>query len=68
VPRSSVLWRPAVCATIGALAGVLIILGFNIVGWFDSSELWIFCATAAVVGGVTCLTGCITRDRFKPAI
>ena len=67
VPHSSLLWRTSLCTALGALAGVLIMLVLHGFGWFPS-DFWIFCGTAAVVGGVTCFVGSSTMQRFRPAI
>ena len=71
LPSSSVLWRVPVCSACGVVAGLLVVgfwlggipgtHGFAAEGWW----LYIF---AAIVGGVTCLVGALTRERFKPTI
>ena|SRR5438552_15605177 len=67
VPRSSPLWRPLICGTIGAAAGIVIMAV-----WFAQpnvnppDEKWSWYVEAAVIAGVTCYTGASMRDRFKP--
>ena len=63
VPRSSWLWRPYICGGVGALAGLLCVALFTR-GNVDASMLTLY-AVAAIVGAATCLTGVLTRDRFK---
>ena len=71
VPASSVLWRLPICSACGVLAG-LVIVGL----WFQgipgvggiAPEAWSFYLIAAIVGGVTCFTGALTKRVFKPAI
>jgi hypothetical protein len=71
VPASSALWRPSVCSAWGVVAGVVIVglwfRGIPGVGGV-APEAWSFYAIAAIVGGVTCLIGALTRHVFKPAI
>jgi hypothetical protein len=64
VPPSSSLWRPYVCTGFGAVSGLVIVAIFA-----DANvavEMWSFYILAAIVGGVTCLTGVLTRTRFHP--
>ena len=66
VPRSSPLWRPAVCASVGAVVGICIMAW-----WFAQpntnppDEKWSWYVESAVIAGVTCYTGAAMRDRFK---
>jgi hypothetical protein len=70
VPASSALWRLPVCSACGVVAG-LVIVGL----WFGgipgvagvAPEAWSFYVIAAIVGGVTCFIGALTRRVFKPA-
>lgn len=64
VPPSSPLWRPYVCTGFGTVAGLAI--AAIITGAGMAVEGWSFYALAAIVGGVTCLTGVLTRPRFHP--
>jgi hypothetical protein len=71
VPPSSMLWRVPVCSACGIVAGVLIVA--LVFGGIPGSrglapEAWWWFIAAAIVGGVTCLIGSLTRNRFKPAI
>jgi len=71
VPSSSPLWRPAVCCVCGIAAGVLIV-GFWLggipgTGGFAPEGWWLY-VFAAIVGGVTCLVGSLTRHHFQQAI
>jgi hypothetical protein len=71
VPPSSVLWRWPICTVCGAAAGLVIIGVFfgRIPGVGRiSSDAWDFYVLAAIVGGVTCLTGALTKHMFKPTI
>ena len=71
VPSSSVLWRVPVCSACGVVAGVIIV-GFVFRGVPGTGglapEAWWWFISAAIVGGVTCLVGSLTRHRFKQAI
>jgi hypothetical protein len=63
IPRSSWLWHPVACTLLGALGGI----GSAAVsthGNFDPGMLT-FYLVAMAVGGATCLTGAVTRNRFK---
>ena len=67
VPRSSVLWRWPVCTACGALAGALMMLWYHggVPGFGElTTDAWSLVADAALVGGITCLTAALTRDRF----
>jgi hypothetical protein len=70
VPPSSVLWRWHVCTICGVIAGLVIVgcvfRGIPGVGSF-SVESWSFFVMAAITGGVTCLIGALTRERFTNA-
>ncbi|MGB8342689.1 MAG: hypothetical protein WCE51_13960 [Chthoniobacterales bacterium] len=71
VPSHSALWRWPVCTVCGAIAGLLIIsLTFGVS--VDASAMvkgpWDFYVLAAIVGGITCLTGALTRRVFKQNI
>ena len=63
VARTSLLWRPYICIGLGALAGLLCV-ALSSGGSIDSS-MFTWYAVAAIVGAATCLTGVLTRDRFK---
>jgi hypothetical protein len=68
VPWHSILWRWPICTACGALAGFAIMTLFfgGIPGFGQlSSGAWDFYVIAAVVGGVTCLVGALTRHIFK---
>ena|SRR5438128_1348981 len=71
IPSSSILWRWPVCTVCGAAAGLLIVGvvfgGIPGVGHV-SSGAWGSYILAAIVGGVTCLIGSLTKHIFKPAI
>lgn len=71
VPAGSVLWRWPVCTSCGTIAGVLVMAlwagGIRGFGGL-AAEGWFLYAMAAIVGGVTCLIGALTKDRFKQAI
>jgi hypothetical protein len=71
IPPSSILWRWPVCTVCGAAAGLLIVGvvfgGIPGVGHV-SSGAWGSYILAAIVGGVTCLIGSLTKHIFKPAI
>jgi hypothetical protein len=64
IPRTSLLWRPYICISLGALAGLLCAALFS--GGNIDSNKFILYAVAAIVGAATCLTAVVTRDRFKP--
>lgn len=70
IPSSSPLWRWPLCAACGSGAGLLVI-GYFIRGVPGvggvSSEAWLEYTMAAIAGGVTCLTGSLTKRRFKPS-
>jgi hypothetical protein len=63
VPRSSALWRPYICVSLGAVGGLASVALFA--GGYMDSSMFTWYAVAAVVGAATCLTGVLTRDRFK---
>jgi uncharacterized BrkB/YihY/UPF0761 family membrane protein len=66
VPRSSPLWRPAICASVGAAAGICIMAwSFAQPNTNPPEEKWSWYVEAAVIAGVTCYTGAAMRDRFK---
>ncbi|HWY51643.1 MAG TPA: hypothetical protein VNW72_09185 [Chthoniobacterales bacterium] len=70
VPTSSVLWRKSVCAACGAIAGIILAYPFFHPMWgVDETDfsVWNYFILAAIVGGVTCFVGALTRNRFKPA-
>ncbi len=71
VPASSALWRLPVCSACGVVAG-LVIVGLWLRGIPGvrgvASEAWSLYVIAAIVGGVTCFIGALTRHVFKPAI
>ena len=64
VRPSSPLWRPYVCTSFGTVAGLAI--AAILTGADMAVEMWSFYILAAIVGGVTCLTGVLTRPRFHP--
>ena len=64
IPRTSLLWRPYICISLGALAGLLCAALFSR-GNIDSTTFILY-AVAAIVGAATGLTAVVTRDRFKP--
>ncbi len=73
IPTSSVLWRWPVCTLCGAVAGYLILnLIFVILVRPSMYSLltgpWSLYALAAIIGGITCLVGALTRRRFKQTI
>ena len=65
VPRSWPLWRWPICTASGVLAAICIVGMFlsrpdvnppeSILSWY---------ILAAIVGGVTCFVGSVTRERF----
>ena len=70
VPASSVLWRWPVCTAAGVVAGLAVMTFFfgGLPGLGQVSVgAWSFYVMAAIVGGITCLTGSLTRHRFKRA-
>jgi len=71
VPASSALWRLPVCSACGVVAG-LVIVGLWLRGIPGvrgvAPEAWSLYVIAAIVGGVTCFIGALTRHVFKPAI
>ena len=71
VPPSSVLWHWRVCTTCGVVSGLIIVgcvfRGLPGVGNL-SIESWSFFVMAAITGGVTCLIGALTRERFHERI
>jgi hypothetical protein len=71
VPASSALWRLPVCSACGVVAG-LVIVGLWLRGIPGvrgvAPEAWSLYGIAAIVGGVTCFIGALTRHVFKPAI
>ncbi len=66
VPRRSVLWRWPVCTLCGAVAGALIMFGFYGPNSRDSYST-VAIILASIVGGITCLFGALTADRFHHA-
>jgi hypothetical protein len=68
VPCSSALWRWPVCMSCGVAAALLIMgiffQGIPGVGGL-SGESWSFFVMAAIVGGLACLVGALTKGRFK---
>jgi hypothetical protein len=65
VPRSWPLWRWPICTALGALAGISIIAIFLSrpdVNPPESISSWY--VLAAIIGGVTCFVGSVTRERF----
>jgi hypothetical protein len=68
VPASSILWRWPICTTCGVIAGLIVIglfyRGIPGVGGLYIG-LWYHYIMAAIVGGMTCLVGALTRHRFK---
>jgi hypothetical protein len=71
LPSASVLWRWPVCMVCGTVAGVLVMAlwigGIPGVGHV-AIEAWSLYIMAAIVGGATCLTGALTKRRFKQSI
>lgn len=68
VPPSSVLWHWPLCTAFGVASGVLIVAVFlGLPGPQVAREIWLPYVLAALVGGVTCLTGAIMRERFRAA-
>jgi hypothetical protein len=66
VPRSSPLWRPAVCASVGVAVGICIMVwSFAQPNINPPEEKWSWYVEAAVIAGVTCYIGAAMRDRFK---
>jgi hypothetical protein len=63
VPRSSPLWRPHICISLGAVAGLVCVALFT--GGNIDSSMFTWYTVAAIVGAATCFTGVLTRDRFK---
>ena len=66
VPLRSFLWRWPVCTVCGAAAGALIMFGFygpNSPDTFSTVAIIL----ASIVGGITCLFGALTADRFHHA-
>ena len=65
IPPSSALWRWPVCTACGGVAGLLIVaIIFPFPRLNADLSLWMPYALSAIVGGVTCLTGSLTRHRF----
>jgi hypothetical protein len=71
VPSSSPLWRWPVCMSCGVAVALLIMgiffHGIPGVGGL-SAESWSLFVMAAIVGGVACLIGALTKHRFKQSI
>jgi hypothetical protein len=71
VPSSSVLWRVPICSACGVVAGLVIVAlwlrGIPGVGGV-APEAWSLYVIAAIVGGVTCFIGALTRHRFRQTI
>ena len=66
VPQRSFLWRWPVCTVCGAAAGGLIMFGFYGPNSPDSFST-VAIILASIVGGITCLFGALTTDRFHHA-
>jgi hypothetical protein len=72
VPLNSILWRWPVCAICGTIAAAII---FDVLGRITSSPQsysplpdWselLACIPAAAIGGITCLFGSLTKNRFQ---
>lgn len=66
VPTTSLLWRAPLCTACGSGAGLLIVAALLFgSGWPVDALGWLAYASGAVVGGVSCLTGSLTRARFQ---
>ena len=66
VPRHSVVWRWPVCTLCGAVAGALIMFAFYGPHSPDSFST-VAIILASIVGGIACLFGALTADRFHHA-
>jgi hypothetical protein len=74
LPRKSFMWRWYICVPLGGLAGPIIMLSpvaYSELHVYhakitDILSTWPLSLPAAVVGGVTCLVGTLTFDRFNP--
>jgi hypothetical protein len=65
LPASSRLWRPAICTSLGAAAGaLLIIFCFAIWPGAPLGLALIVAPIGIVVGGVTCFVGSTTARSF----
>jgi hypothetical protein len=71
VPSSSAFWRLSVCSACGTVVGPIIVAlwlgGIPGVGGV-APEAWSLYVIAAIVGGVTCFIGALTRHRFRQTI
>ena len=67
VPERSVLWRWPLCTFCGALAGAGIIVVWSSIYYPQATDRIGMSVIAAVIGGVTCLVGSLTRHRFQHA-
>ena len=68
IPIDSVLWRWPLCTALGVVGGlVALIAGIWLATRDFFVETWSFYVMAAIVGGVTCLVGSLTRRWFKPS-
>jgi len=64
IPGGSIFWRWPVCTACGAVAGMALLWGWHRVIEPQARGALPFLVLAAVIGGVTCLTGSVTRARF----
>ncbi len=63
IPLNSIFWRWPICTTCGTIAGATIM--FLICRLTSPQAEWQeYTILAAIVGGVTCLFGSLTRHRF----
>jgi hypothetical protein len=66
VPLRSVFWSLPVCTLLGVLAGMLVVLAtLGYPGEDKAKEIWVPYALSAIVGGVTCIAGSLSRFRFR---
>ena len=65
VPPSSPLWSPPICTACGAVVGALVVaVRFPVPGPGIAPQIWFPYALGAVVGGITCFVGSVSRHRF----
>jgi hypothetical protein len=64
LPKDSALWRVPVCTALGVLSGVAVLAICFAVTGVPLSLLWLFGSEAGIIGGVTCLFGALTANRF----
>jgi len=64
IPPRSILWRWPSCTVCGGLAGAAIMFGWGRIYYPHAVDSSRYVMLAAIIGGVTCFTGSITRARL----